>query len=571
MFSNGSSEQLKPTVSQISQKSGETTLRLSLSQIENVATYPVWWIRGILKQGDGTGKQMDTTQGLMLNSHLNPDVRLFSISICHLNLPPPFDWRVSILKDSRSVSEDATTSFLEGKFLTHYRNFVSFAFLSHKIEAQRVAAYPIFHITTKEILPIEGFWNDDHLWVDHEAFVTNSTLGWITNTKDYESTTESFPEHTLLKGFSKIITEQFLREGWRSAPNEILELGKNFLFSKWAANLLGNRFWLEYTASIKDSENFVDGILSKEIENSLYSKRAGLLLGDSLGVKDFFLAWNDMNQRDHIPSADDLSRVAIEFSAKIATFLENFDKEIPILSGWIYPGPFNPGLEPTLLDDVDGDGLPTFLEHKLGTNLSQRDSDQDHWDDAVEWLLNRSPTNFSESPNAIVADGNFGDWQKLVPRRIHVDRGRSGTCSGKGDIELYAALASPESLVLGAYGSEFWDSNKDAVWEVDLDLTSVKKRFLLSAAGGSHTIYLDSVTGGEGNAPLQRNRHKTFHSGSILAHRVFEFSLHHKDLDLSGSLEAPEAIKVRFRTRYPATNPQFCDETEWFQPVLSSN
>jgi len=228
-----------------------------------------------------------------------------------------------------------------------------------------------------------------------------------------------------------------------------------------------------------------------------------------------------------------------------------------LANGWLTADAFDPGFALAALGDSDVDGVPDFLEVRLGTNPAQSDTDSDGWSDMAELVTGKDPLAAGSNPGAIVPDGNFGDWQQLLPKRLVIDRGRSGKCPKAADIEFYSAIADHDKVIVGATATEFWENEPAARWEAVLDFPKLNQQFLVTAAGDAYEFQVRN--------PDTLAVIKTYPRAQPMAQRTIEWAIDRNDLGLSAYLDEPDQMRIRLRTVFVDNGKDtFCDETDWF-------
>jgi hypothetical protein len=597
--SSDTTTQLTSTQADFFSRGESHFLRISLEELDTVRTYPMWWIRGMVGPAKGPWEMSDSTQIQVFKSSLNPDFELFSTTTCHVNLPPPFDLKVAIVRESASITADATSGHLEEQLFTAYRNFVDFMFLKQKLNPKLRSKLPLFYLSSKELLPVTGLLEGS---LGMPATMENNAkiyFGSVISLSQFTSASDSQPELLRIKEFIRVIARHFLISSWIAAPPLLLIPTAEFTFLKWAATYLGKKYWIDHILAQSRPFHNTDRALTQLTFNELEAKvsqesssplgitlkkimeeKATMLaaiFAANMNLQDFWKLWISLDlQADQPPTPREISA-----PDSVPTFIREaallFTKSPPppfpwkTLHGWYSSGTYFPLLNPELLADLDFDGLPNYLEAQLGTDPKNIDSDGDQWSDGAEWVLDCSPISASSAPDFLVADGLFGDWQKLLPRRIHVDRGRSGICAKSADIQLYAALSKKDALMIAAVVEDFWTQGSQAHWEIDIDFAATEKRYLLSVESGGTVIQVDSVTGGQGNIPLTRSLFRTLPIGIGGTQKVLEINLKNTDFNPLVSFRSPESVRLRIRTIFSAAPGALqCDETPWFQPITNA-
>ena len=213
--------------------------------------------------------------------------------------------------------------------------------------------------------------------------------------------------------------------------------------------------------------------------------------------------------------------------------------------------------------DTDFDGLPDNYEAVYGTDPKRADSDGDSWSDLAEVVNSEDPLAQTRQPNRIMPDGNFDDWLTLFPQKVHLDEGHSVACPVAADIAFYAALASPDELMIGAVAREFWENEPLASWEVVIDLPNSKQQFLISVPSDSYSTTVKDPTTGRVLLTIER----AFPQGRKTVEWVFT----RKDLKVTEAFDVPDNVRIRIRTLFhdAAGKDNYCDETAWFAPYVT--
>lgn len=216
-----------------------------------------------------------------------------------------------------------------------------------------------------------------------------------------------------------------------------------------------------------------------------------------------------------------------------------------------------------LVGDQDRDGLPDHYEAVYGTDPKRDDSDGDGWSDLAEVVTREDPLAHTRQPSNIMPDANFDDWLTLFPQKVHVDEGSSSTCPVAADINFYAAIATPNELVIGAVAHEFWENEPRAFWEAVIDLPAAKKQFLISVPSDSYaTTVRDPATGA-----VLLTIERAFPQGR----KTVEWVLRRSELKLTETFDTPDTVRIRIRTLFHGADDKdiYCDETAWFPPYVN--
>jgi hypothetical protein len=232
--------------------------------------------------------------------------------------------------------------------------------------------------------------------------------------------------------------------------------------------------------------------------------------------------------------------------------------------GWLTSAPYERDVDPAALDDEDHDGVPTFYERVVGTDPTTATTTGDGWTDLAHVILGAAPGKLAASPQVIVPDGDFSDWQELLPKRLIInDTPKTSACPKAAAIRYYAAITTHDDMIVGAEAEDFWESEPAARWELDLDFTKEYKQFLVVAPGEQRQY---QVLAGDTKALL-----RVVQRAIPLARKTFEIAVNRQDLLIPSYLDAPDEVKIRLRTVYTAGGKDlFCDETDWFSPYIAA-
>jgi hypothetical protein len=232
-----------------------------------------------------------------------------------------------------------------------------------------------------------------------------------------------------------------------------------------------------------------------------------------------------------------------------------------LAAGWLTPDSYADGATPAALADTDFDGLFDALEARLGSAADKLDTDDDGWSDFGEVMAGTDPTSAGARPATLIPDGLFDDWLVLLPMRIHIDKSVARTCPVGADITHYAALASPDALLIGAAAPDFAANERVAEWQADIELTDDGRQLTLVATSGAHELVVQDSRG----TVLKRVPRVV-----PLGRKAIEWTLDRALLGVTQAIDTPNAVRVRLRTLLRGgEGEQLCDETDWFAPNVT--
>lgn len=558
LISGGTTEILGDQVAQFKSSGGRNILRISFKKIENILAYPHWWIRGMAYAGE---QLQDVTAMSIFYSTLNPDYQLFDLSTCWLDLPAPYDLPITIIRDSESMPEEIDSEVYRMDFIRSIKSFVDIHFIQNKFLPQLKTLHQTFFLSRKNILPLEsqvaiGRLNDQ-VSVDYNPIY----YGSIIPIANLEPPFDSHPHVSAAIFFDQVSAKHFFFHESSGLGGSLMDAFLVLLEFKGGLIRFGKKYWID-RVTLQLSR------LGYQTEKTVQTESLKLaqLLEPYLSIRDIWIIWRDLSRNLRVSGSLEEWQVFLQV-------LDTFMNEGGILhslklhlGGWKDQGSFHYLLDPSTVVDTDRDGLPDNFEIKLGTNPRKRDTDDDDWADSAEWILGKSMLDALEHPAEIVADGIFGDWQKLIPRRILVDQSRTGLCHGEGDINFYASLAQKSALIIGAIAPNLTD-NHLIKWEFEFDLPMINKKYI--AVLEPKSIFSDLFLQEKAdlnsvNSKLVMKIFSGFNHSQNAIEIVFLNRFFGKDIDLIHK----EAVRIKVRTR-DMENQEICDETEWFSPVQS--
>ncbi len=231
-------------------------------------------------------------------------------------------------------------------------------------------------------------------------------------------------------------------------------------------------------------------------------------------------------------------------------------------SGWLLPGSYHANCAPNQLADPDSDGIPSYLEAVIGSDPHKLDTDGDGWTDYAEFLMRKDPRSKASTPDLIVADGHFGDWQALLPNKVSVDVGiMSSECPAAADITHFAGLLSGTRLVIAAIARDLWETEPRVRWEslVEAQTRQGLRRFTFRTISGSTDFEVRDTNTGE----LLKVVRNTIPMGMQSVEWVIDFGVEGLALD---DISAKN-VRFRVQTVYERTDRLICDDTAWTTPL----
>jgi hypothetical protein len=287
----------------------------------------------------------------------------------------------------------------------------------------------------------------------------------------------------------------------------------------------------------------------------------GHLLSRDLTSKQIVTAWQAAAQYVQTGDGPDvaLKRALIEQRGDDTVLAKRLGA---LWKGWLENAAYDADLGPGAMADKDLDGLPNFLEAKYGTRFDKGDSDEDGWSDMAEVVAGTDPLLENKAPAVVVPDGNFSDWQVLLPQRMTIDKGVNGVCPKAADINYYVAIANRDYLIISAVATDFWVDEPAAHWEAVVDLPKQERQVLVTGASDSQELVVKRI-----DADIV---FKTFRRSFPVAGKTIEWAIHRSAFGLDSYFNGDQGVRVRLRTVFTQDDKaRFCDETDWFSPIIS--
>lgn len=375
---------------------------------------------------------------------------------------------------------------------------------------------------------------------------------------------EFFPEGKIFAAATAHIVRLDVLGRFPIAPSYWVNIITQALVDRIIQNNLGLSYWLDhYYDHVAQFMSRSDARSPKPISSAnWHSKEQAFahLLSTKFNSQELRGAWI---------RAADLAKAGESYDSAVLAALEEVTQSndvrrwlASLWPGWIAEGGYHKDLGPEQISDHDFDGLPTFWELGIGTHFDRADSDSDGWTDYAEVISGGDPLAATINPSVLVPDGNFADWLELMPKKLIIDRGHSGSCPQAADISHYAAVVGNENLLVGAYSSDFLEDEPAAYWEIVVDLPIQQRQLLVGLTAGSRQFTVrDSKSGAY---LLVRERAPSLGRGTV------EIPLARLDLGLQPWTIEREGLRLRVRTIFRDHDAEiFCDETGWFTPEFN--
>ncbi len=517
----------------------------------DVVTWPAWWLR-LTSTSPATGlTSVDRAAAAYFPSLLAADYFPFRFTTCDLwpgqARPFAFFWLQDIPETALGTAPE------------RFNQIARYVFDATSTLLGREAAIPLSSFTvvatvnaveppSQEADPAAALYRG--LVVDVRYLLPQSE--------------EAFPEGRAFVEVATALLDPYLRQVFPEAPGALVVAVRQALLDALVQQHLGWAYWFDhYWPGILPVLSSLEAL---KVHPALMASDAapvpvGHLLSAVLTSSELLSAWKLAALRR--PSAGH-SLAAFLGSARDQALTETSRAALDrVAAGWLDEREFDADYGPESLLDHDRDGLAEYIEHKFGTVSTQVDSDGDGWSDLAEITLGTDPRAASLGPGVVVSDGVFGDWQNLLPKRLIVDRGRSGLCPKAADITFYAAVVGPKELVLAGVAADFWQDEPAAKWEAVIDFPELKRQLLLTAASGAREFLVkdpSDKTVAEGGRILRR-----FLRAAPLAQKTLELGFSLDEFGIRIPLDQLDAVKIRLRTVFhDGQEDRVCDETDWF-------
>lgn len=514
-------------------------IRLSRLLIGEVLRFPGWWIKvGVKSPGSLTPDEVGMAY---FPGDTAATEQKFSFNSCMHEYAENSSGRINQIRDLNVSAEAAEESF----------NLARLALirLTEMMGGKKLPFADVTFIATAAGRFTEpSFLNTNDVWKNHYAIRldTDAILRQTATPWSKESAYQEIIEK-LLDGYLASKAPRIGKDLRNSIGLAMIQahittdLGRYYWLSQ---------YWLKTDPFLSAKPESTEPVVFERLKLQAFAQ----ILARDWSTVDLLNAW-------------DLAATAqsdAEFAEKWISSLDaaRADKLRLMLTGWILQGNYDQAYHPSTLQDLDGDGLPFFVEAQIGSSFEDGDTDRDGWSDMAEWLKNTSPINSAAHPDEIVSDGNMGDWRDLIPSRIKADDDTSTEeCQGFGDVRYYAALAHRNRIVVVAELKDGSEAPGPLTWQIMLDLPQSRKKFLLSSLSGSRTY---TVGSGEGSQAI-----KTYFHPSLSGKKTLEVVIEGEDLGIREDLTQPHSVNLRITTLMQLNSQHFCDDTPWFSPLVN--
>ncbi len=547
-----------------------TELLLSREAVGDVVTWPVWWVRAFTRD-ETANVVMDSTAAAYFPSILNPDDAPFTFSSCEnwngQRLPFTF---VQIQDSAMALgTKKGATPFPIGSVAEWSQQLARLA-LDSSAEMLSGDPVPIARLgliaTVNKIGTTKSLAGIDPSWFGEAA----PYRGMFTDANHLApETTEGFPQGKVLETGASHFLDMYLQNLIPSAPTHLVRAVRQGILDQLLIRYVGTSYWLDYfplgVAPLLKASDAENPVPIPELPAGAFKDAKilsfGHLLGRDLSPQQLISGWKAAAQYVKNGSAPEmaLKRAVIEQRGGNSVLARRMAS---LWKGWYEKLPYDPDLGPGAMADKDQDGLPNFFEAKFGTRFDLPDTDGDGWNDFGEVVLGIDPRLENKTPAVVVPDGNFSDWQMLLPQRMAIDKGSSGVCAKNADIHYYSAVANRDYLVIAAVADDFWEGDATARWEAIVDLPRLERQALVTASSDSQELLVkridvDVVT-------------KRFMKAIPTARKTIEWAVHRSAFGVNSYFDGDQGVKVRLRTIHTENDKDIvCDETGWFAPIIS--
>jgi len=540
-----------------------TEVRLGLRMVADIMNWPVWWIRVSTRPAAlpalGEGHGGDTTSSRHFAGRLSSDEDRFRLTACSGWGNEQLPFSVTEVTDRRFNAGDETPPALW--------DYNSFGLVRRAFDS---------------VVTLLGYRD---LGIDHLTIVASLKLGDLS--AGYSPTSGDtarfgyvFTESRRLAGSSTDTTAsenifasasmQLLRiyaaSSGYGAPAWLQEAFAMALFNHVADANLGRLFALnryrDQVSAFRDHLESDAALREASVRRTDKAIAFGHLLWANFDAVTLVSAWSHAITKFEGSNTPDAEfRAALVAAANLSypgrhneTLLQR------IWAGWVTPESYDPMFGPSALGDQDGDGLADFLENSHGFSAVRADTDLDGWTDLVAYVRANAALIPPPDRELIVADGSFDDWTRLLPQRVNLHRGQSGSCPEPANITHFSALTDTSGILIGAIADQFPASGQ-VHWEAFIDLPEAKRQLLLTTdAVGTNLIVSDAVT----KKPIKIYQHPRFQGVATL-----EWAFRFDDIKVDPNLvkmSQKNAVSIRLRTVYQADGKEsYCDETDWFE------
>ncbi len=553
-------------------KAGPNGIELLLTRrlLGDVVTWPIWWAR-VFSRNETAATVVDSTFAGYFPSMLSQDDLPFTFSVCSNWTARRQPFSFVQIQDSSSGLNARQTGFPIDQAAEWTDQLARLAF-DATLDTIGGDALPSARLgvlsTVNTITATTDSTGVGDAWLGDAApyrgfFSDANRLG--------PAATEGYPEGAVVEQSASLLLDMYLQNLMPTAPAYLTHAMRQALLDHLIIKYLGMSYWLDYFSPTIDA--LVAGndaksptpISTMDPASPVTQAKVvafGHLLGRDQEPKSLITAWKAAASLV-LAGTDPSTALKRALVAERDTDTVGAARFSHLWSGWLEAGAYDAAMGPDAMDDKDQDGLPNYLEAKYGTRFDIADTDGDGWTDAAEVILGTDPKLESRSPAVIVADGDFSDWQVLLPKRLNIDKGTAGDCPKAADINYYSAVVNRDDLIIGAVASDFWPNEPLARWEAVIDFPEKNRQLLVTASGNSHDLVVKKTDSLE---VLKRYRRAT-----PTANKTIEWSIHRDAFKLDSYFDSEGAVRIRLRTVYTQDGEdRFCDETDWFEPSISN-
>lgn len=519
----------------------------------DAVTHPLWWVRVFTR--DSTGQiQGDSTAAQYFSTMLGSDEPPFELATCSEWIGRRLPMRLLQIRDARGGTEDVPLAQTSERVyeLTRMAMDATVGMLG-------LQALPVSRLTALATLRPVGVLTDATGFGLDKDLVAAGYRGFFTDARDLApNAVDAFPQGPFVAAVSGRIIEMVLRQAFPAADTGLVNAWREALVDLAMRQYFGTSYWLDHYANRLGPVLTLAPLAAGDAVDESHALGFGRLMAQELQPTELLAVW-----REAAAAGGDPSTALRSASAGHAANAAASSTIADLWSGWLTAGDFAASSTPGALGDTDLDGVPDHIERKVGTASDRTDSDNDGWSDLAELVSGTDPTVKSKTPGVIMPDSDFGDWQELMPKRLGIDRGKSGVCPKGADITFYAALATRDSLVVGAIAAEYWENEPNARWEVEFDMPKNNEQRLVTGIGGSREYVVQ-------RAVPSTEIVRRYQRAMPVARRTIEWSVERQALGLDNYFDVEGAVRLRLRTIFKLDGQELvCDETDWFTPSIS--
>jgi hypothetical protein len=552
--------------------SGGTELTFKRSFVGDVTSWPLWWVR-VQTRDVATGRLLDSTAAVYFPGLIGNDAAPFELSVCREWTGRKLPVSLLQIRDADSAADGFPIGNAGERAFQLARFAIDAVQAAWGFEGDGVPAAQVVVLATANAVPAVTIPASARpLVVDALPYLGTALDGRALGPE----AVEAFPQGAAIERVASGLLDEALLTAFPTAPWAIRRAWRNAQVDAIVRRSIGDAYWFDYYGGrvqpfLEKSDQAAPVALASVGSDAVAAAKAdafGHLLAASFDARLLVTAWRRAAQSCGASASCDVARALL-----VALRMELGEDDVGLAAaarlwpGWMTAAAYDGEATPATLRDADFDGVPDFVEIARGTDSRSTDTDEDGWSDLAEIVKGTDPGVMSSAPEEIVPDQGFGDWQKLLPRRLNMDRTHAGLCPKAADIEYYAAVADTDHVVIGAVAAEFWEAEGNARWEAVVDFPAEDRQLLLEAVSGERVIRLKHPRTGAVLKELSR--------AAPVARRTVEWALSRQDLGFKEAFDQADAVRVRLRTVYldPAAAPEdadgrFCDETSWFSPFI---